>query len=200
MKLLHHILAIIILVLVIILLFSVGSFLMRNKNTYNLTQSSVVQNIQNLSRLETASFTIEKIIEAEKNIPAFTHILFGDRILLIANATISAGFDFSDIDESDIHINNNDISITMPAPQILSSNLNNERTRVYDRRLGIFTKGDLDLESQARTLAEETIRRDACEAGILDSASENAHEQLTGFFTLLGFEGVVLDIPEGVCE
>lgn len=200
MKLLHAILAIVILVLVIILLFSAGSFLARNKNTYNLTQSSIVQNIQSLSRLETASFTIEKIIEAEKNIPAFADILFGDKILLIAHARVIAGFDFSYIHADDISIQGDTIILNIPAPEILSSNLDNEKTRVYDRRLGIFTKGDLDLESHARTLAEETIRLDACSAGILDIASENVREQLQSFFTLLGFEEVVLTIPEGICE
>jgi len=165
-----------------------------------ITQSSVVLKIQSLNRLETASFTIEKIIESGTDKNAFTDVLFGDKILLIAHANIIAGFDFSKIKESDIKVSGERLTIQMPAPEILVSKLDNEKTRVYDRQLGFLTKGDSSLEAVTRLIAENSIRQDACEAGILDSATVNAKKQLITLFTSVGFKEVVLNVPSGSCQ
>ncbi len=166
----------------------------------DLNQSSVVLKMQSLNRLETASFTIEKIIESGTDKNAFANVLFGDKILLIAHANIIAGFDFSKIKETDIKINGDRLTIQMPAPEILVSKLDNEKTRVYDRKLGYLTKGDSNLEAQTRLIAENAIRQDACEAGILDSAAVNAKKQIIALFTSVGFKEVIVNIPSGNCE
>jgi hypothetical protein len=166
----------------------------------SLNQSSVVLKIQSLNRLETASFTIEKIIESGTDKNAFTDVLFGDKILLIAHANIIAGFDFSKIKESDIKVTGDRLTIQMPAPEILVSKLDNQKTRVYDRKLGFLTKGDSSLEAQTRLIAENSIKQDACEAGILDSATVNAKKQLITLFTSVGFREVILNVPSGNCE
>jgi hypothetical protein len=166
----------------------------------NLDQSSVVLQIQSLNRLETTSFTIEKIIEAGTNGNAFQNILYGDRILLIAHAEVIAGIDLSKLTDDDVRVDDKTLRITLPAPEILVSRLDNEKTRVYDRKSGLFAPDNKDLESEARAAAESSIRKAACDGGILDTAGENARKAVAAMFISAGFEEVVVEVVSGRCE
>jgi len=57
-----------------------------------------------------------------------------------------------------------------------------------DRQTGLLTKGDPSLETQARAVAEEEIRKGALEDGILEQASANAQTYLRWFFEALGYK------------
>jgi hypothetical protein len=178
----------------------------------NLSQASVVKEIQSLNRLETAQFTLEKIIDAGYRGNFFQNILYGDRILLIAHADVVAGFDLSKVTENDVLIkystvydddsNQKDykITITLPAPEVFYSHLDNTRTRVYDRRTGFLAESNKDLEASARAQAETAIKNDACEAGLLNEASKNATNQLELLLRTIGFGEVRIIIPEGTCN
>ncbi|MBP7833000.1 MAG: DUF4230 domain-containing protein, partial [Candidatus Levybacteria bacterium] len=58
---------------------------------------------------------------------------------------------------------------------------------------------DDTLESQVRQAAVASIRDAACDAGILQQASDNGRKQLTALFTSLGFETITFEIPQGTC-
>jgi hypothetical protein len=166
----------------------------------NLSQSSVVLEMQKLNRMETAQFTLEKIIDAGYQGNFFQNILYGDRILLIAHAEVIAGFDMAKLTNDDIEIDNNELTIRMPAPEILFSVLDNSKTRVYDRRTGFLAADDKNLESQARAQAETAVRQDACEAGILDDAVINGKAQLELLFKTAGFGKVTITTRAGTCN
>lgn len=165
----------------------------------DLTQASVVKEIQSLNRLETSSFTIEKIVEAGQGGNAFQELLYGDRILLIAHGKVIAGVDMSGITEKDISIRGNDLTINLPSPVIFSSTLDNSKTRVYDRTQGFLSRGNKNLESVARREAEESIRKAACDAGVLEEARVNAIERLRQLFQFAGYSNVNVNISEGSC-
>ena len=161
---------------------------------------SVITQIRSLNRYESAEFTVEKVIEAGKNEDnAFKQVLFGDKILLIADGKVTGGIDLSKLSENDIKIEGSTVRLTLPAPEILVARLDNEKTRVYDRKLGYLTQGDEDLESVARLSAENSIRTAACEGGILQSAATNARNQLTALIKAFGYTTVIITIPEGHC-
>ncbi len=172
------------------------------KSPYVFTTNSrtVIKQIQSLNRLETAQFTIEKVIDAGTNGNIFQQFLFGDKLLLIAQGDVIAGVDMAKVKEKDIQIDNNAIRLTLPSPEILIATLNNDQTRVYDRRTGLLTKGDKDLEAKAREQATKIIRKAACDGHILDTASVNARSQLTALLKSLGFETVIVTIPQASCS
>lgn len=165
----------------------------------NTSGTAVVTEIQKLSRLETAAYTIEKVIDAGTQGNAFQELLFGDKILLIANGQVIAGMDFSQVTENNIQINGSTIIFNAPPPSIFFTRLDNNATRVYDRSTGLLSRGETDLESTARAQAEVVIRQAACDAGILNTAEENARKQLNSLFTALGFTAVTVNIPKGSC-
>jgi hypothetical protein len=176
-------------------------FIFKNSTGTNISTSraAVIKEIRNLQRLETASFTIEKIIDGGTSGNVFQQLLFGDRILLIAHGQVIAGFDLSQISEKDIVVTNRSIRITLPKPQVLITTLDNAQTRVYDRTRGILNSGDKDLESKAREAAQNSIKEAACKGDILKQASDNARKQLTAFLSALGFTQISIDIPESSC-
>lgn len=165
----------------------------------DLSRASVVKEIQSLDRLETASFTIEKIVEAGQGGNVFQNLLYGDRILLIAHGKVVAGVDFSSLTEKDIRINGDKLTITLPAPIIFSATLDNSKTTVYDRTQGLLSRGNKDLESAARSAAEKSIREAACEGGILVEAKDNAVKRITQLFQFAGFVEVTVNISQGNC-
>ena len=170
------------------------------KKFFNSDQSAVVQQIVALNRIETASFNIEKIIEAGSEGNLLQNILFGDKILLIAHGQVIAGFDLSKVTSKDIEISGSALNLKLPAPEILVTKLDGDKTRVYDRKLGWLTKGDSNLETEARTVAEQEIRRAACESKIFDFATENLKKQFIAMFQGIGFQEVNLSVATAECK
>jgi len=190
-------------VVILLVIFAFGISAIQNtlnpKFNINMSKTTVIKEMKSLNRLETASFTIEKVIDAGTNGNDFQQLLFGDKLLLIANGQVIAGFDMSKIQESDVAVEGSTLHLTLPAPEILVSSLDNSQTRVYDRRTGLLNKGNKDLESAARESATQVITQAACQGQILTQASNNARQQLTTLFKTLGFTTVVIDIPSGSC-
>jgi hypothetical protein len=192
----------ILLVLVVIFFIVIGALSLFNRKgvNVNLSQAAVIKQIQDLNRLETAQFTIDKIIDAKTNGNVFEEILFGDKILLIAHGDVIAGFDLAKVKSQDIVVSGTELKIKLPAPEILVTSLDNQQTRVYDRTQGLLSKGQKDLETAVRQAAQTSITQAACEGKILDQASENGRKQLTALLSSTGFTKVELEIPAGSCQ
>ncbi|MCR4329247.1 MAG: DUF4230 domain-containing protein [Candidatus Roizmanbacteria bacterium] len=171
----------------------------RINTNINLSRSAVIKEMQSLQRIETASFTVEKIIDGGTSGNALKEFLFGDKILLIAHGQSIAGFDLSQISEKDIKIVKQSITLTLPKPQILVTTLDNTQTRVYDRTRGILNPGDVNLESTLREAAQKSIEDASCQGGILTQASDNARKQLTSLLSALGFIEISIQIPNATC-
>jgi hypothetical protein len=172
------------------------------KSSYKFGEdrAAVINQVQSLSKLETASFSIDKIIEAGTDYGNIKQFLFGDKLLLVAHGKVVAGFDMSTMKPEDFAGTGTSITLNLPAPKIFDVILDNSQTRVFDRTQGIFTKGDIALESQARQEAEKSIRQAACDGNILDEATTNAKKQLETIFKSAGFNSVTINTQIGKCE
>lgn len=169
-------------------------------STYiDLSRDSVVKEMQSLGRLETAAFSIEKIVEAGIEGNVLQDLLYGDRILLIANGKVLAGVDLTTLSSEDVEVDGKNLTVNLPAPFIFSSSLDSSKTKVYDRSQGLLSQGDKDLETEARKSAEQSIREAACGSGILEEARKNAIERVKQLFEFAGFETVTVNIPSGSC-
>ncbi|MCC7361352.1 MAG: DUF4230 domain-containing protein [Anaerolineales bacterium] len=153
---------------------------------------SVVLQVKALSRLESAQYTIEKVITAETG-QGSLGALFGDRLLFVGHGDVIAGVDLSRVQTSDITITEDGrVTFIMPAPEIFFTALDNDKSYVYDRETGLFTKGDENLETQARQVATVEIERAALEGGILTTAQTNAQAFMESLLISLGFSQVVI--------
>lgn len=157
--------------------------------------AAVVRRIQQLSRLETAAYTVEQVIDVSQGQgnPVFD-FLAGDNLLLIAHGKVVAGVDLGMLDASAVTISpdGRTISLRLPPAQIFSSTLDNEKTRVYSRDRRILAPENKDLETLARQEAERQILLAACEDGVMIRATEAAEISLQKFLGLLDYDEVVV--------
>ena len=164
-------------------------------------RGGTILQIRNLNRLETQSFSVERVVEAKVERGNPLDILLGDRLLLIASGDVIAGVDLAKLKDSDVTISPDGKTITLrlPPSEIFSKSLNNDRTRVYDRQTGIFAAQNKDLETQARTSAEGEILQAACEGGVMQKAADEAKRSVEQFVRLLDFEVVNVIATAGPC-
>ena len=154
------------------------------------SRPAVVRHIQQLQRLETVVFGMDKIVSGgweSRYLPTF---LAGEQLLLIVYGDVTAGVDLGRIDASSITVNRQAVEIRLPEPEIFATRVDNDRTRVYSRRTGLFTAVDPHLESEVRKEAEKQIRQSALDGGVLRIAAANARTTITTFLRGLGFEDV----------
>ena len=120
----------------------------------DVSRPTVVQQIQQLQRLETVVYSMEKIVTGSQESKYLPRMLAGERLLLIVHGDVTAGVDLGALDPSQLTIDGKTVSIKLPEPSVFSTRLDNQRTRVYSRETGLFTTPDPDLESDVRREAE----------------------------------------------
>lgn len=168
-----------------------------------LSSGAVVQRIQALSQLETASYTVQTVIEVQQSQgnPLFDFFA-GDALLLIARGSVVAGIDLGKVEATDVTLSpdGKTITVQLPPARIFSSHLDNAGTRVYSRNRGWFAPENKDLETLARQEAEAQILRTACEDGVLSKATEQARATVQQFLGLIeGVTIIVQSAPPAPC-
>jgi hypothetical protein len=156
----------------------------------NVDQPTVVRQIQQLQRLETVSYTMDKIISGEHANAYLPKFLAGDRLLLVVHGEVVAGINLAGLQPRDVLIQGQKVSIHLPAAEVFSTRIDNARTRVYSRDTGLFSSPDPNLESQVREEAERQLQEAALQDGILKTAADNARSTISGMLKGLGFHEV----------
>ncbi|MGO9306090.1 MAG: DUF4230 domain-containing protein [Candidatus Korobacteraceae bacterium] len=156
----------------------------------SLDQPTVIRQIRELQRLETVSYTVDKIVSGERENPVLPSFLAGDRLLLVVHGEAIAGVDLSKLQPSDVVVDRQSVSIHLPQAEIFTVRLDNAKTRVYSRDTGLFSTPDPNLEGEVRQEAERQIQAAALQDGILKTADNNARQTLTTLLTGLGFGNV----------
>ena len=155
---------------------------------------TIVLQVRNLSRLETASYTIEKVITAESG-QGPLGFLFGDQLILVAHGQVIAGVDLGKMAEDAIIITpDGAVIVTLPPAEVLVATLNNQESYVFDRDTGLAGMNPA-LETAARQAAEEEILNAALEDGILEMAQRNAETYVRNLILTLGFSEIVFTEP-----
>ena len=162
----------------------------RDGTRIDISRPTVVQHIQQLQRLETVVYSMEKIVTGEQASLYLPKLLVGDRLLLIVYGEVTAGVDLAALDASRLRIDGKSIDLNLPDPMIFSTRLDNARTRVYERQTGLFSTPDPQLETEVRRAAESQLTQAALDGGILKTAAANARTTLTSLLLGLGFETV----------
>lgn len=164
-----------------------------NGRTIDLSQPTVIHQIQQLHRLETVVFKMEKIVTGGQESRYLPTFLIGDRLLLVAYGEVTAGVDLSAIKPGDVRVEERTVHITVPPAELFSTRVDNDRTRVYSRETGLFSSVDPNLESEVRRAAEQEIRQAALDGGLLAVAAQNARSTLSAFVSGLGFDHVTVE-------
>ena len=156
----------------------------------NVDQPTVVRQIQQLQRLETVSYTMDKIISGEHANAYLPKFLAGDRLLLVVHGEVVAGINLAGLQPGDVLIQGQKVSIRLPAAEVFSTRIDNARTKVYSRDTGLFSSPDPNLESEVREEAERQRQQAALQDGILKIAADNARTTISGKLKGFGFREV----------
>ena len=151
---------------------------------------TIIHEVRSLARLETVQYSVEKVITAETGQGLFG-TLFGDKLLFVAHGVVIAGVDLQKLGPEDMWLENGVLYVHLPEPEIFVATLDNDKSYVYDRDTGLLTKGDINLETSARRLAEDAVAESALEDGILEQAGRNAEAYFSLLFRDLGYPEVI---------
>ena len=150
-----------------------------------------VEQIRQAAELATVKQTLSTDITSTQ-VPSDVRQYLGvkEELVLIAYGEVAAGFDLSDLEEGDLWMDGTRVQLHLPAPQILYTRLDNERTHVVYYQKSLLVEHDLDLEGQARAEAEQVIERAALDSEILTQASEYGRLFFSNWFYSMGFTEV----------
>jgi hypothetical protein len=151
-----------------------------------------VYEVKNIGLLSTSEYTIGKIIKLTDP-PEWYKI--GDRKILIScKAKIKAGVDLKKIEEGDIYVNGNTITIELPPAEITSFTMDPKLTHTEMESVSGFRQGFTQQEkNDYMRQGEAAIRRDMKDTKILEDARVNAVIFLTDFYKQMGFEKVIVE-------
>jgi hypothetical protein len=168
----------------------VAGYVTGRSTSIDVSSPSVVEKIRQLSRLETVVYSLDKIVEGSRQNPYLPDFLVGDKLLLIAHGEVIAGVDLGKLNTGDVLVKGDAVRVRLPAPQVLTTRIDNGQTKVYSRTTGLLVDADPNLESQVRQVAEQQITQAALSDGILDKARQNARTSVTALLYGLGFHTV----------
>lgn len=174
------------------------------------TSTTVIEKIQTMGKLETVSYTLEKIIRYDQDANSFWHFLGDHTKLFVVQGVVTAGVDLSEISKNDITIQGGpdiktaSITLTLPASQILNASIDENNSRVYDANSGVYgllgSQVDSNTVVKILAAAKQSLRSDACQGNILQNASDSAKTQLTSLLTAIGFQHVEVNTSNGKCS
>lgn len=161
------------------------------ENKIEVTSDVVLEKMETLGKLELTKLTIKDVLE-KKIIKPYWVDWFDEKVLFIAVGEAAGCIDLTQVQEGDITISEESISIELPQPEICYTKLNHARSKVYD------ISGDyLNLSTQKRIeevykLAEGKIEENALELGIIDESKKNAQLIIKPLFETLSGKNVTL--------
>ncbi len=164
---------------------------------YTDVGQSVVEQVRNVAELTTVEVVESTTIEKGNDF-GWLNWARGDRVFMFAVANIGAGIDFERFYSGSFQVDRESgtVTVEMPPAEITYISLDSEQTQVIDRSTGLFTKGNAQLESDARQIAEQVLQEAAIEAGILNLAEKNARNIIEGLLLELGYTRVVFVEPK----
>ncbi len=158
---------------------------------YTDVGTTVVQSVRDVAELTTVEVVESTLIE-KGNDAGWLNWATGDKIVMMVVAEIGAGVDLSGLTPSDFDVDPETgvVTVRLPNAAIQYVATDNEATQVFDRDTGLFTKGDPQLETDARQVAEQVLVDKALEQNILQRADRNAREVIENLLTLAGYTSV----------
>ena len=167
-----------------------AAYVTGRNTSIDVSAPAVVEKIRQLSRLETVVYSLDKIVSGSRGSAYIPDFLVGDKLLLVAHGEVIAGVDLSQLQPGDVSVAGDRVKVRLPAAQVLTTRVDNSRTRIYSRSTGLLVPADPNLESEVRLAAEQQIAQAALADGVLGKAHQNARANVTALLYGLGFHTV----------
>lgn len=157
--------------------------------------ATVVRELRSLSRLETTSLHLEKVIEL-KDHQKHLHGLVDadDALLFVAAGEAALGVDLSKL--TDVDVRSDPASgiayVELPAPEVLSTRFDEAHSYVHSRTTDMLARRNEGLEAAARREALAAFARAGADPRALEAAKAQAERQLRSLARAWGAKDLVV--------
>lgn len=153
----------------------------------------IVHQVRSASELTTAVFAMEAVVPTHKDRTLGKLVVGKTSLLYTAYGEVRAGVDLSQFTADNLRTENNILYVQLPAPKILDSKIDVNRSEVYNYNRGFLNLGP-DAAAELQTLAQretlEKIVKNACSQGVLDNANQRAELVVTKILSTAGYSDV----------
>jgi Protein of unknown function (DUF4230) len=178
-------------------------------------KKSIITQVKALNRIETISENVQR--EFDLNLDFGKLEIFGVSIdnkkdqRFQVSGNVIAGIDTSKIKEGDVEINDKNINIKLPAPEIFSVELNADKLAILNNSSTLLYKiqnfdsnknreADEKIKKEAISQAQNYLSQGACENGILSKANENSIKVVQELYLKAGFMVNVITNNDYNCQ
>jgi hypothetical protein len=113
-----------------------------------------------------------------------------ETIVMLVYGDVKVGFDLSQLGPDSIWQEDGKVQLHLPAPKILSTSVDFEKTHVVLYRKSLLVKHNPELEGQALADAKKKLNKAAVDAGALDLARAYGKLFFENYLRSLGFTEV----------
>ena len=181
-------------VLLAIICFAVGFFSGGRQEKAPVLSSITVENqLQQISQLATVRYSYTNMGQFENSNEFYgIKLPFTTKSFIVAyDGTIIAGVDLT---QAKVAITDQKVTISLPAPQILSHEVDPNSLEVFDETTSIFNPITIEDYSGFQADQQGVMEEKALQAGLLTQAQDQAEAAVTGLLTPLLDEGQALEV------
>lgn len=153
-----------------------------------ISHSILLQNIEDIGRLEVVRYNIKDIIEYKK----VREWLPNAKTLLMVSGEIIVCIDLTKIGADDIQTYGDSISLTLPEPEICHTAIKHSDSKVYNLEFGLWESEE--IMDQAYRYAERQLELEAQKLNIRDKSRENAANLLAPVLRSMGFKYITVTL------
>lgn len=181
-------------VLLAIVCFAVGFFSGGREEKPPVLSSITVENqLQQISQLATVRYSYTNMGQFENSNEFYgIKLPFTTKRFIVAyDGTITAGVDLS---QAKVTITDQKVTIALPAPQILSHEVDPNSLEVFDETTSIFNPITIEDYTGFQADQQGVMEDKAIQGGLLTQAKDQAEAAIGGLITPLLQEGQTLEI------
>jgi len=156
---------------------------------------TVLKDLRELSRLETLSLHVEKVIDVKDHQKRLYGLVDADdSLLFVATGEVVMGVDLAKLGDADARFDagTRTAHVHLPAPEVLSTWFDEPRSYVHARNTDLLAKRNESLEALARRDAVVAFEGVAKDPKAIDRAKEQAEKQLRGLAKAWGAYDIVI--------
>jgi len=156
---------------------------------------TVLKDLRELSRLETLSLHVEKVIDVKDHQKRLYGLVDADdSLLFVATGEVVMGIDLAKLGVHDARFDDatRTAHVHLPAPEVLSTRFDEPHSYVHARATDVLAKRNEALESVARRDAVVAFEAAAKDPKAIDRAKEQAEKQLRALAKAWGARDIVI--------